>query len=101
MKYIGLIARWIFILCIPVMLLTASIAWAANSLWLYEYSFGEYGVSADTGISDEQLERAARELISYFNSGEELVDISVEKDGEVMTGKKVVEVEELIRRTVA
>ena len=82
MKYTGLIARWVFILCIPVMLLTASIAFAANSLWLYKYSFSEYQVSAATGISDEQLEEAARELISYFRSVDEYVDIVVEKDGQ-------------------
>jgi integral membrane protein (TIGR01906 family) len=63
------------------MLLTASIAWAANSLWLYKYSFSEYGVSAATGIPEEQLEEAARELISYFRSGDEYVEIVVEKDG--------------------
>ncbi len=81
MKYTGLIARWVFILCIPVMLLTASIGIAANSLWLYKYSFSEYGVSAATGIPDEQLEEAARELISYFRSVDEYVDIVLEKDG--------------------
>jgi integral membrane protein (TIGR01906 family) len=64
------------------MLLTASIACAANSLWLYRYSFSEYGVSAATGIPEEQLEEAARELISYFRSVDEYVDIVVEKDGQ-------------------
>ncbi|MFC1900448.1 DUF1461 domain-containing protein [Chloroflexota bacterium] len=82
MKYISLISRWIFILCIPVMLLTASIAYAANSLWLYKYSFSEYNVAASTGISDAELEKSARELISYFNSGDEYVDITLDKDGQ-------------------
>ncbi|MFC2070869.1 DUF1461 domain-containing protein [Chloroflexota bacterium] len=82
MKYISIIARWIFILCIPVLLLTASIGCAANSLWLYKYSFSEYNVSDSTGLSEEELEKAARGLISYFRSGEEYVDITLEKDGQ-------------------
>ncbi|MFC1920437.1 DUF1461 domain-containing protein [Chloroflexota bacterium] len=81
-KITNLVLRWIFIFCIPFMLLTASIGYAANSLWLYKYSFSEYNVSATTGISEEELEKAARELISYFNSGEEFVDITLEKDGQ-------------------
>jgi len=77
----GIIARWIFILCLPVLLLTASIGYAANSLWLYKYGFGEYDVGETTGLTEVELEKAARGLISYFNSGEEYVDIVVEKDG--------------------
>lgn len=81
MKYAGLIAEWVFILCIPVVLFTGSIHYAANSLWLYKYSFSEYNVSAATGISEEELEKAASDLISYFNSCEEYVTLTIEKDG--------------------
>ncbi len=81
MKLLNLAARWIFILCIPLLLLSASIGCAANSLWLYKYGFSEYDVSSTTGLAEPELEKAARSLISYFNSGEELVDITLEKDG--------------------
>ena len=49
-------------LCLPVLLLTASIGWAANSLWLYEYGFDRYGVSQTTGLAEVELEKAASYL---------------------------------------
>jgi integral membrane protein (TIGR01906 family) len=84
MVYLKIITRWVFIICVPLLLLSASIACAANSLWLYRYCFTGYDVSEDTGIDDAQLEKAAETLIRYFNSGDEYVDIVVEKDGEPM-----------------
>ena len=80
-KIASITTRCIFILCIPVLLLTASIGCAANSLWLYEYGFREYDVGTSTGLTESQLEKAARGLISYFNSGEEFISLAVEKEG--------------------
>ncbi len=81
MKILGTVAKWIFILCLPILLLTASIGWATNSLWLYKYGFEKYDVSATTGLADSELENAAAGLISYFNSGEEYISLTVVKDG--------------------
>lgn len=81
MKAFSLIARWFFILCLPPLLLSASIGLAFNSLWLYQYGFEKYDASQVTGLADAQLEKAARGLISYFNSSEEFIDITVERNG--------------------
>ena len=59
--------------------------WAVNSLWLYEYGFAKYNISQTTGLADAELEKAARGLISYFNSGEELINVTVEKGGQPFT----------------
>jgi len=75
-------AKWIFVICMPVMLLTASVTWAANSAWLYRYGFDKYDVGKTTGLKQPELNKATDGLISYFNSGEELIDITVMKDGE-------------------
>ena len=80
MKIISTVTRWLFILCLPVLLLTASIGWAVNSLWLYEYGFDKYGVSQTTGLAESELEAAARGLISYFNSNEDSINLAVIKD---------------------
>ena len=85
MKAFSVIAKWLFVLCIPLLLLSASIGLAVNSLWLYEYGFKKYDISQTTGLTDTELTKAARSLISYFNSGEELIDVTVEKDGEPFT----------------
>ncbi|MCL0041314.1 DUF1461 domain-containing protein, partial [Dehalococcoidia bacterium] len=73
MRILYIAARWLFILCFPVLLVTASQSWAVNSLWLYEYGFRKYNVSQSTGMTEEELVRAARGLIDYFNSGEEFI----------------------------
>lgn len=77
-----IVAKWLFILCLPVLLLTASIAGAVNSLWLYKYGFEKYGVSQTTGLAPPELEKAAKGLIDYFNSGQENIDITVMKGGQ-------------------
>lgn len=81
MNIVNQIVRWIFILCVPVLLLTASMGCIANSLWLYRYGFSKYDVSSPTGLTEPELENAARGLITYFNSGEEFISLTVEKDG--------------------
>jgi len=82
MKYIGHITRWIFILCLPLLLLSGSIGWVVNSLGTYENGFEKYNISRSTGLTEPELGKAARGLISYFNSGEELINVVVEKDGQ-------------------
>ena len=81
MKILGIAAKWLFILCLPLLLLTASLGWAVNSLWLYKYGFEKYNVGQTTSLADLELEKAATELISYFNSDEELISLTVIKDG--------------------
>ena len=86
MRILAIIAKWLFILCLPVLLLSASIGWAANSLWLYKYGFQEYDVSqtlSDYGLelSDSELEGIYAGLISYFNSDEEYISLTVVKNG--------------------
>ena len=82
MKVLGITAKWVFMLCLPFLLFTASLAWVINSLWLYNYGFEKYGVSQVTGLSGTELEKAAAGLVSYFNSDEEYISLTVIKDGE-------------------
>ncbi len=80
MKILGIAATWLFILCLPILLLSTSLGWAVNSLRLYQYGFEKYNVGQTTGLVEPELEKAARGLISYFNSDEEYIDITVMKD---------------------
>jgi integral membrane protein (TIGR01906 family) len=82
MKTLATAAKWLFILCLPVLLITASLGWAANSLWLYRYGAEKYDVSQTTGLTDETLENIYAELINYFNSDADSINISVVKDNE-------------------
>lgn len=85
MKIASYITRWLFILVMPVLLLTVSIGLAVNSQWLYEYGFEKYNVGQTTGLADTELKKAASGLIGYFNSGEDTISIIVIKDGQPFT----------------
>ena len=85
MRFLDIITRWLFILCLPALIFTASIAWAVNSQWFYEYGFEKYGVSQTTGLSSSELEKVASGLISYFNSDDEFIDLTVIKDDKPFT----------------
>ena len=84
MRFLDIAAKWLFILCLPILLLTASIGWAANSLWLYEYGFYKYSVSQTPELADFDLEEVATGLISYFKSDEEYINLTVVKDGKTL-----------------
>jgi integral membrane protein (TIGR01906 family) len=75
-------AQGLFILCLPVLLLSASLAVAANCPWLYRHGFDKYGVGQTTELADTDLEKVIGRIIGYFNSGEEDISIIVEKGGQ-------------------
>ncbi|MFA5055512.1 MAG: DUF1461 domain-containing protein [Dehalococcoidia bacterium] len=64
------VASILFIVCIPLFLLTSNIRWVANDLQFWEEGFEKYDVSAETGFSDEELIDISKGLIRYFNSGD-------------------------------
>ena len=68
------------IAAVPVFLVTSNVRWAFNEPRLYDYSFSRFNVSASTGFPDSELRRAAREIVEYWGSDAELLDIRV--DGE-------------------
>ena len=65
-----LAASFLFIICIPFLLLTSNLLWAVNDLRLYQYGFDKYHISQATPFSNETLIDTAKGLIKYFNSGE-------------------------------
>ena len=81
MRILIIAGRWLFMFSLPVLLLSASICFVGNSLWLYKAGFHRHDVSQTTGLDDTELETAATSLINYFNSGEEYVEVTVTKDG--------------------
>jgi len=85
MKILTLATRWLFILCLPLLLLSASIGGAANSSCLYQYGFEKYNVSQTTGLDTANLAFIAEELIQYFNSDAQYISITVVKDGQSFT----------------
>jgi len=71
------------------LLLTTDLRFAANDIRLYEYGFNKYEVSAATGLDNEELLSVADQMISYFNSDEEFLDIDLFNQREVTHLKDV------------
>jgi integral membrane protein (TIGR01906 family) len=91
MKIYRYITQWLFVLCLPALIISISIAWAVNSNQFYTYRFEKYGVKqslAEAGLTlnDSQFKDIASGFIRYFNSSEELIHLTV------MQGNKSVEV---------
>jgi len=76
------VVYWLFVCCLPVLLLTSAICWEVNELRLYEYGFGKYEISQATGIDKLELKRVARHLVDYFNLKVNTAQIVVGKRGE-------------------
>ena len=89
MKILARLAQWLLIACIPFLLLTAGIAWAVNSGWLYTAGFQKYDVKqslaeAGLNVTDSQLKEIATGFIRYFNSSEEYIHLTVQQDGKTV-----------------
>ena len=65
----------LFIVAVPVFLVTGSITWAFNNIGLYEGGFEKYRIAWVSGITPEDLRQVAVELRAYFNSGDEPLDV--------------------------
>ena len=68
MSLIARIPSLLFIVAVPLFLVTASVTWAFNSPGVYHGGFERYDVSRITGITDGDLGQVAADIRSYFNS---------------------------------
>jgi integral membrane protein (TIGR01906 family) len=62
------IPAFLFVIAVPLFLVTASITWAFNNPGVYQGGFEKYGVSRITGIADADLPQVGADLRRYFNS---------------------------------
>jgi integral membrane protein (TIGR01906 family) len=77
LKIAGLAARWLFIICFPLLFLTSTVRCGATSIHIYEYAFDKYGISEVTNMERAQLSEIARTLVDYFNSEVETPQMNV------------------------
>jgi len=76
------LAALLFIIALPVALITTNVRIAVNEPRLYEYAADEYDTPATTGIARAELLSASGKLRDYFNNDEEQLFVRVQKDGE-------------------
>ena len=65
----------LFIVLVPVFLITTSVRWVINFPGLYSYGFDKYNIPDYTGIQRDDLLDAGAQLRDYFNNHEELLII--------------------------
>jgi integral membrane protein (TIGR01906 family) len=97
-KALATINAILFIICIPLLLITTNVRFAVNDIRLYEYGFNKYHVSEETGLDKGNLTEVAHKLITYFNSDEEFVDISIYNQRDIAHLKDVKGLIQLVYR---
>lgn len=98
MKALSTLNAILFIICIPVLLITINVRFAANDIRLYEYGFNKFEVSEEIGLNKEELTQIAHKLIDYFNSDEEFIDVAVFNERDVAHLKDVKGLIQLVYR---
>lgn len=71
----------LFVLCIPVALITTNIRFIANEARVYTYAIDQFDGVRTTGIDRAQLLRAGAEIRAYFRNNADTLNIRVVKDG--------------------
>lgn len=68
---LGQVTSVLFVLAVPVFLISASVTWAINDASLYNRGFSKYLVYDYTGITESDLRQAGADIRHYFNSRDE------------------------------
>jgi integral membrane protein (TIGR01906 family) len=78
------IATLLFVLAVPIALVTLNVRYAFNEPRLWEHGFERYRVDLRTGLEMSEVDRAAARLRHYFNDDSERFEMSVVDDGRVV-----------------
>jgi len=90
LKIIKTAAFIIFVIALPLLLFTSAVRIVVNDLRLYHYGFVKYEITQATGgIELSELDRAANELVQYFNSDEERINIVLNSGLELYNRKEI------------
>ena len=88
----------LFVVCVPLFLITAVVAWAFNDPGLYYRGFQKYDVSRMTGITEADLRQVGAELRGYFNSHEEPLSVQTRvygKEQELFNEREVLHMKDV------
>jgi len=74
----------IFIISIPLLLISSTVVLELNFLPFYEYAYQKYHISEATGFANDQLMVITRHLIQFFNDKITTVQLMIENNGKPM-----------------
>lgn len=81
MGFARMLATLIFVVALPVALLSTNIRLLANAPFVYDYAFDRFDAEDSTGLSRADLDSTAAELRRYFNNGEKTFYHTVTEGG--------------------
>ena len=76
------ILQALFIICVPLLLITTNVRIVLNSATMYDYGFNKYKIEKYTGIEFEQLQAAGQQIRDYFNNDLEQITINISLHGD-------------------
>ncbi len=82
MHWLSRLAAVLFVVALPVLLVTSNVRFLAGEVRLYERGFREHDSATRTGLPLVELDRAAQEIINYFEDDAKTLRIVVNDDGE-------------------
>ena len=95
MRFARQIAALVFIVALPVALITTNVRIVVNEPRVYAYAVDHFHTARTTQLSRSELLRASDELRDYFNSNEDTVLIRVARNGQTVALFNAREVEHL------
>jgi integral membrane protein (TIGR01906 family) len=81
MGFARTLATILFIVALPIALVTTNVRLLANAPMVYDYAFDRYDAEEATGLSRLELDDAGAALRDYFNNGEKTFYFQVTEDG--------------------
>ncbi len=75
------LGRLVIALCLPILLVTSSVLLVTGLKPFYAYAFAKYHISDVTGVPDPQLVDAAEQIMAYFSTPAEPLDVEVNIGG--------------------
>ena len=82
MKTFSRLATVLYILALPVFLVTANIRFVAGDSWFYKDGFRRHNAATVTGVSLPQLDAAADDMVRYFEDDRSVLRIPVTIGGQ-------------------
>ncbi len=75
------LATTLFVIAVPLLLITSNVRVLTSEVRFYERGLREHGAAERTGISLEELDRASAAIVRYFENDAPRLAIIVEVDG--------------------
>ena len=82
MGLVRYVSAILFIIALPIALITTNVRITVNEPRLYEYAIDNYGGPQTSGIAREELLRSSGDLRDYFNNDADEIFVRVEKEGQ-------------------